>query len=106
MELDTELLNKIFEKISFNKLIVVSDTFFSSKRLNRILLTKGLDLSFDIITSSDSKIAKKYGLYNLILEKFEVFPHEMIHIGDDVLLDVVQPAKIGIITMHVSEFYE
>ena len=106
MELNLELLNQIFARIAYHKLIVVSDTFFSGNRLRKILHTKGFELPFDTFTSADFKIAKKYGLYNSVLEELGVPPRDIIHIGDDFLLDVIKPTNCGINTLPINEFYD
>ncbi|MGL4209278.1 MAG: hypothetical protein ACRCTY_07800, partial [Candidatus Adiutrix sp.] len=52
--------------------------------------------------SSEVGLMKYYGeMFDHVLEKENIKPHEMLHIGDDEISDVKSPAKRGIATMRL-----
>lgn len=89
-----DLLLKI--KASGKKIIAVSDMYFSSENINKILKSKGLLEFFDnVYVSSEYLLTKHSGrLFDLI--KQEMPGEDIIHVGDNVNSDAIAPRRRGI----------
>lgn len=81
------------------KIIIISDMYLSSEHLKSILTYNGFNADiFDfIITSSDETCSKTEGkLFNIALQKLDIMPSHMIHIGDNITSDYKVPQGLGI----------
>lgn len=82
------------------KMIIVSDTYFTSTQLKRLLsscLPKDvMEAISKIYCSSEHGASKSGGLFNQILEKQNKIAQEFLHIGDHLLADYVSAQAIGL----------
>lgn len=78
--------------------VAVSDIYFSEAQLRRLLDQPVLgEVHFDrIFTSSDHRIGKSGGLFEIALRALGREPGEMVHLGDNFEADVHYPSRIGI----------
>ena len=89
-------------------LIVISDMYFGGKDIARLLAAHKLDRYFDCIhVSADEKVCKGTGrLFEVILNKYGCEPHQMLHIGDNVISDYQIPHSAGIHVIQLKEHSE
>lgn len=79
------------------KVVITSDMYLDRKSIERILNKCGYEKYYHIFLSSEEKIRKSDGkLFLLILDKLSIKPGQLIHIGDSVRSDYINPRKIGI----------
>ena len=80
------------------RLIAVSDTYFSRDQLQALLRQPVLsELGFDaIFTSSDHRLGKSGGLYDIVLSELAVRPEAVVHFGDNHEADIHYPSELGI----------
>lgn len=81
------------------KVAIVSDTYFSSPHLIRILelLSPGLTSKIDhIFTSCDHGSGKYADLFTHVLRFYGIHQHELIHVGDNYVSDIKRPGELGI----------
>ncbi len=113
LEIDTEIqqcyanshLKDVIEELyaEGRKIVLTSDMYLSTKQVERILVSSGYKLEwFDcIFMSSEYKVSKYNGqLYQIVLNKYEMKPEEVIHIGDNYSGDVLRASFLGIKTYH------
>lgn len=92
------------------KIICASDMYLTIDVIKNILVKNGY-LNIDkIYISCEEKKRKDDGtLFKLILEKENISPYEILHIGDNEVSDVEIPLKYGILSFHiprsVDEFF-
>ncbi|HSH61071.1 MAG TPA: HAD hydrolase-like protein [Acidimicrobiales bacterium] len=101
-DLDVLHLARLAQGSGVAHVVLVSDTYFSSKQLRRMLdrnVFEGLDVH-RVFTSSDHKRSKASGLYRTVLEDLAVAPEEVLHVGDHSESDVASAAKEGMHTVH------
>ncbi len=101
-DLDVLRLAQLAQDSGVDRVVLVSDTYFSEKQMRRVLdrdAFEGLGLH-KVFTSSDHKRSKASGLYRTVLEDLDVAPAEVLHIGDHAESDVASAAKEGIHTVH------
>jgi phosphoglycolate phosphatase-like HAD superfamily hydrolase len=53
-------------------------------------------------TSDFGLVKKTINLYRRICSILKIFPHEMIHVGDDRCFDFDVPRKLGILAFHLD----
>jgi putative hydrolase of the HAD superfamily len=53
-------------------------------------------------TSNFGLVKKTVNLYRSVCNKLEIFPHEMIHVGDDRNFDFCVPKRLGILAFHLD----
>jgi len=78
------------------KVIVVSDTYFSTRDLKKLLPIKQIK---KIYCSSEFGKGKANGLFDLVVEDLSVSPDEIAHCGDNYESDVRVPGSLGIHTV-------
>lgn len=113
LEIDTEIeqcyanshLKDVIEELysEGRKIVLTSDMYLSTKQVERILVSSGYKLKwFDcIFMSSEYKVSKYNGqLYQIVLDRYEMKPEEVIHIGDNYSGDVLRASFLGIKTYH------
>lgn len=105
----SNILNLLQVCMSTNKkIIIVSDTYFSSHQLKELLLQHlGNDAvnRFDhIYTSSDCKAGKYENLFQLVLKEMKVLPQKMIHFGDHKISDYSAPISFGINAIQFAQY--
>lgn len=84
------------------RIICVSDMYHSGETLARWLVEKGYTRISHIYVSSEIKKRKDTGsLYSYVLDSEKIQPHELMHVGDNIVSDVELPIKMGIISYHL-----
>lgn len=81
------------------RVVLTSDMYYTSKELQKILISAGIDLSLidHIYVSCEAGVSKKKGgLFEYILEKEQICASDMFHIGDNEQSDYSMPLKHGI----------
>jgi predicted HAD superfamily hydrolase len=85
------------------KVIIVSDTYLSKKQLGYLLGEKSknlIDMIDEIYTSSEISYSKANGLWPRILPINDIMPRDIIHIGDNLYSDYVNPIKNELNAIH------
>ena len=85
------------------KIILTSDTYFSSKELDYLLLQKlnKEHLISELYVSNEQNKTKATGnLYLKILQELEVDASQLLHIGDNIYTDVKMAKQKGINSIH------
>lgn len=81
------------------RVLVVSDVYLSADHLRAILQANGVPADFlaAIITSSDAGVCKGTGhLFDWVLERLQLKPEELLHLGDNLSADVVGARRAGV----------
>jgi FMN phosphatase YigB (HAD superfamily) len=82
---------------------LVSDTYLSEQQLRELLTAVGLDLSgFAVTTSSSRGFGKGDGLLADVVERSNVAPPRIVHVGDNHLADVEAALAIGVGALDVG----
>jgi predicted HAD superfamily hydrolase/glycosyltransferase involved in cell wall biosynthesis len=87
----------------YGKVVIISDTYFSSVHLASILAVNGFDLALvdRIYTSSDNACSKSNsGLFHVIMQQYGTPSHQILHVGDNEKADVTVPKDLGINTLY------
>ena len=102
---DEEVKKLVFElKNKGIRLIVISDFYFGSEMLSQILNKIGYDNCFEYLyVSSDVNARKSTGsLYDIVLSRELIQPHEMVMIGDNITSDKIVPSERGICSFQLT----
>lgn len=86
------------------RVVVVSDTYFSSKELSRLLFAAqpALEGLVDAVhTSSDFRLSKAAGIWSRLLPLWKVEPAQVLHLGDNAVSDLSSPQRFGIRAVHL-----
>lgn len=104
-----EILN--YAKSIGKKIFLISDMYLSANIIKDMLRKANIDGYDEIFVSSEigkSKAGKD--LYKYILDKYQINPTNLLHIGDNPVSDVEIPKKLGIQTHYykppVLDFFE
>ena len=85
------------------KIILVSDMYLPKNVIEDILHSLGIDGYSKLYLSSDIFKTKGTGnLYNYVIKDMEISPKEIIHMGDNLKTDVLEPRKHGIHSLYVQ----
>ncbi len=84
------------------QLIAISDTYLSAHQLRGLLAQPGFSsLHLDeVFSSSDHRVNKSGGLFEIVLRALGLSPAEMVHLGDNLEADVDTPARLGLSTFY------
>lgn len=85
------------------KVVVVSDTYFNSAQLARLLYAAqpALEGLLDAVyCSSDFQLSKAAGIWTRLLPLLKVQPDRILHLGDNEIADLVSPQSFGIRAVH------
>lgn len=85
------------------KVIVVSDMYFTSEQIEKILAMNGYSGVSDVYVSCEQRATKRTGsLFDVVLLKENIqTPTEIFHIGDSRKADVIAPQAKGITVLHI-----
>ncbi len=90
------------------QIILVSDTYFSSSQLRELLeaclpseTAKMID---EIFCSNEFGQGKSAGLFNHVLKKLGKNASSLLHLGDNVIADLVAPQLTGINACHFQQY--
>lgn len=90
------------------KVIIVSDTYFSSTQLGELIRRAAghemADAIDSIFTSSEYGLSKGEGLFSQVVEAMVVAPNAILHLGDNLRADQLAPAELGVMTAHFKQF--
>lgn len=90
------------------KVIVVSDTYLSSRNLEEFWEKSGAGVSIEYFASSEHGTGKYDDLFNIVLKKIKAKPIQVLHVGDNWNSDITRPSELGIRTVflpHGSESF-
>ena len=86
------------------KVIYTSDMYLPKEVIKEILNKNGYTQLANVYVSSEYKITKAHkDLYKLVLDKENLKPKEMAHIGDNYFSDYENPRKLGIQAEHLPK---
>jgi FMN phosphatase YigB (HAD superfamily) len=106
---DVDVVALLDEARALGKLLVaVSDTYFSAAELSALLAQPALaSLEFDrVYTSSDYRVNKSGGLFEIALRDLEMAPGQVLHFGDNVEADVLAPRAVGLESVLFDRYPE
>lgn len=85
------------------KIIVVSDMYFTSEQIEKILAMNGYSGVSGVYVSCEQRATKRTGaLFDVMLLKENIqTPTEILHIGDSRKADVIAPQAKGITVLHI-----
>jgi HAD superfamily hydrolase (TIGR01549 family) len=85
--------------------IYASDFYMPKMFIDRLLLKNKVSHNFiQGYVSSDLLKNKRSGkLFDHITKEFQLNPHEILHIGDNIHADIAVPSKLGIKTFHYTD---
>jgi len=88
------------------KVILVSDTYFSLKQIEKFLKTCHVDFSSirKIYLSCEEGIGKRTGLFKKVLEEEQMDPKLALHIGDNYLSDCKPAEKENMHTIFYQKY--
>lgn len=89
-------------KLLGRKVIITSDMYLPASAIRDILEAHGLlDFVDELIVSSEYGITKNSGdLFRVVIEKAQVPPHRILHVGDNWTNDVVRARENGLTAYH------
>jgi FMN phosphatase YigB (HAD superfamily) len=95
-------LRRALEPFKDKTLALVSDFYFSGNDLLTVVRANAIESRFDaVLVSGEVGVSKRSGgLYQHLIERLDLPPDRMIHIGDNELADVVQAEKSGLRAVH------
>lgn len=85
------------------KTIIVSDIYYNAKQLGQIIESvspEAFKLIDTIYCSSQHGVGKTNGLWKKVLEKENVKPKNIFHVGDNIKADYTAPTKLGVTANH------
>ncbi|MFN4022477.1 MAG: HAD-IA family hydrolase [Hydrogenophilus thermoluteolus] len=87
------------------RLIAISDMYLGERQLKALLDALGFDDLFDhIFVSSEARTAKYSGrLFTHVLERLDLAPQTVLHIGDNLHSDAIAPSRLGIPACFLDE---
>ena len=93
------------------RVICISDMYLSKDVISQILEKNNYNEFYELYVSSEYKVTKYRGiLYEYVLQKLEISPDEMVHIGDNYESDVLKSRNLGINGMYlprtINTFYD
>ena len=80
------------------RIVLVSDTYFSSTQLRTVVDCETVaDLGIcEVFTSSRYEVNKSTGLFDVMLDTMKVKPGEVLHVGDHPDADIAAAGRVGI----------
>jgi FMN phosphatase YigB (HAD superfamily) len=98
IRLNTEMEDLIVKLQKHGKRIfLISNTYYSASELLYLIGNPIFYLNeITIISSSEYKVSKKNGLFNKIIQDFNLDIGNWLHIGDSLTADVIAPESLGI----------
>ena len=87
------------------KIVIVSDMYYSKKQILSFLAKAGVntDIISDLFVSSEYGCNKQEGLFNIMLSTYpHLQPERVLHIGDNLRVDVEAANKAGIPALHYN----
>jgi FMN phosphatase YigB (HAD superfamily) len=92
------------------KIIIVSDTYFSSKQLMQLLSqhlpSDVMKMIGAVYCSSDFGRTKGFGLLKTLTEKLFVKPEHVLHIGDNEFADYIAAKQLKMHALHFQHYNE
>lgn len=76
------------------RIYLVSDMYYSSEQLEKLLISKDIDGDWEIIVSCEYGVTKSKGLFDILKKNIE--EKTCLHIGDNYFADVESANKYGI----------
>lgn len=84
------------------KILIISDMYLSHEVIKKILEKCEYKGEYSLNVSSEYGVRKRHGkLFDKIEEKYKLNRRKWLHIGDDLLADVIQPNRRGIGTYRL-----
>jgi FMN phosphatase YigB (HAD superfamily) len=89
------------------KVVLVSDTFFESEFMSRLLEVNGYSRHAAVFLSSvEGKLKHTGNLYQVVLNSLGVSPKDVLHIGDNAHADIKQALAAGLASYHLPKASE
>lgn len=83
--------------------ILISDMYLSSAFLKQMLEKCGITGYHRLYVSCECGAKKADGsLFRLVLKEWDLAPHQLLHVGDNIRSDIVWAAKLGMHTRYVK----
>ncbi len=103
--LNPQILDLVHEVIKHGdpRIVLTSDMYLTRDQIRNLLGHVGFPLQAlaDVFMSCEHQASKTDGgLFRRILHQYRIAPHEVLHIGDNILADVAGPGVLGIPTIH------
>jgi predicted HAD superfamily hydrolase len=106
LELKNLFLKKNFKDLlvfcikNKKKLVIMSDTYFDKKFINKIIKINKIKIFKDIILSSDKKYSKADGSAFVYLKK--KYGQSILHIGDNYQDDFLNAKNLGVKSLYIG----
>lgn len=78
------------------KIVVTSDMYLPRLFFERLFAKLGLNIDFLFLSSEERETKRSGKLYEILLDKLQISPGQILHIGDDVNNDILQAQNNGI----------
>ncbi len=89
------------------RIIITSDMYLSARDIGKLLKKAGYNSQLKIRVSSEAKKGKYTGnLYKKLLKEEKISPHELLHVGDNLISDIAVPTRLGIRTLYLPQVKE
>ena len=99
-------LKEIYDLAVFlgKTVIITTDMYLDRSTLEKILMKNGYTKYSALFISAEERLTKSSGhLYREVLDRLQIQPEEMLHIGDNWDSDISQARKLGINTCFVPK---
>ncbi len=102
----TKLIGKALYDKAINmgkKVILITDIFFDTKFLKKLLEKTGYDSNVEIYNSNDYGYLKHSGnLYPFVISSLGIPSSKILHVGDNIISDIKMANEKGLKTFHVD----
>ena len=100
--------NAFLEAKNYGKrIIITSDMYLPASFLTEVLSKNGYVGYENIFVSSTYKMKKSTGkLYKFIINKLNVAPQKILHIGDNLEADIIRAKEVGLHAFHLPKAFQ
>ncbi|KAB8123958.1 glycosyltransferase [Komagataeibacter medellinensis] len=91
-------------KAAGKKIIAISDMYFSTEEIRKVLANVGLLDLFDAVyvSSTVNKTKQTGNLFKQVCLEHNLKPADLMHFGDNTVSDVANPRRLGIAGVHID----
>lgn len=102
-----ETLSRLAAELDL-RVVFVSDMYLSSEEIGFLIDRPDMaDLAAaEVISSSDLGIGKEHGLWQLLPQRWGVFPAQVVHVGNNPVADASAPRAAGVRAVYWAELPE
>ncbi len=82
------------------QVVITTDMYLPREVLNKILVKIGVKYDNIFISGEEGPTKRNGGLFKVLLDRLDILPQDVIHIGDDLNNDIIKPKEYGIASLE------